>query len=531
MSQSQPTGYKIWEPLLLAIVAVIGMVAGAKLADKSTLVSQDRSSAGSGQIAEIVRFIEEQYVDEINSGELMETAVESILKELDPHSGYISPDELQEINEKMNGEFDGIGVQFHIVKDSLVILFVSVDGPAEKAGVKAHDRIVEADGMNLVGLNSDDDQDRLIRRLRGTKGTTLNVRVARQGVDSLLSFDIERDVIPIESVVTGYMLTDNTGYIKVNHFSSHTYGEFMTHLENLADNESFEHLVIDLRQNPGGYLKEAINILSQLFDDKGKLLVYTEGEHARKMEYESTGKPYYDVDNVAILIDDGSASASEIIAGAIQDHDRGIIIGSRSYGKGLVQEQFKLQNGGALRLTVARYYTPSGRCIQRPYDSEVSVNGGTNSDSDSDTTVYKTSNGRVVQSSGGIEPDFEVDPRFDWYDGTAYVTYETMLEYMFYGFEDTYTSSDESIDEYLSGFTSSDLMREDFAEYIGMDENHEDLDLFEADWNRVYTMLKAMACSYRFGYDAWYKVMNAEDPVVFKAIDLVEEDLRTTLKY
>ena len=516
---------------MLAIVAVIGMVAGAKLATKSDLVSQDRSSAGSGQIAEIVRFIEEQYVDEINSGELMEKAVESILKELDPHSGYISPDELEEINEKMNGEFDGIGVQFHILKDSLVILFVNPEGPADKAGIKAHDRIVEADGMHLVGVNKDDDENRLIRRLRGKKGTILNVKVARHGIDSLLSFDIERDVIPIESVVTSYMLTDNTGYIKVNHFSSHTYGEFMSELESLADNESFEHLVIDLRQNPGGYLKEAINILSQLFKEKGKLLVYTEGEHARKMEYESTGKPYYDVDNVAVLIDDGSASASEIIAGAIQDHDRGIIIGTRSYGKGLVQEQFKLQNGGALRLTVARYYTPSGRCIQRPYESEVSVSNGLPESGEQDTVVYKTSNGRVVESSGGIEPDFEVEPRFDWYGGKAYVTYDQMLEYMFYGFEDTYQGSEESLDDYLTNFTQSDELLTDFAQFIGVPEGHEDRDSLDADWSRVYTMLRAMASSYRYGYDSWYQVMNSEDPVVFKALDLVEEDLRTTLKY
>ena len=486
-------------------------------------------TGGSGQISEIVRFIEEQYVDEIDSGELMEKAVRSVLEELDPHSGYISPEEVKEINEKMNGHFDGIGVQFHILRDSIVVLFANEGGPADKAGIQAHDRIVTADGTPITGEVLSLNEEELVSRLRGPKGSAVEVQVVRQGVDSLMTFKIIRDKIKIESVVAGYMLDEDTGYIKLTRFSSSTYREFMSVLERMSQSQNFEHLVIDLRDNPGGYLKEAVNILSQLFPDKGKLLVYTEGDHSKRMEYKSSGQPFYDVDNIVVLIDGGSASASEIVAGALQDHDRGVIMGTRSYGKGLVQEQFGLRNGGALRLTVARYYTPSGRCIQQPYENDVSLNGTGHDPSDS--TVYKTTNGRIVEADGGIEPDIEVPPRFDWYGGTAYVTYEQMLEFMFYSFDDHYDEDvHRDLKTYLVDFDSETELKERFSEFMIANEVEIDTDRLTADWERVYTMLQAMACSYRFGYEAWHKVVNLNDPVVLKALEIIEEDRRTTLK-
>ena len=220
MSQSTPSGYKIWEPLLLAIVAIVGMVAGSKMTLRTE--SAAVKTGGSGQISEIVRFIEEQYVDEIDSGELMEKAVRSVLEELDPHSGYISPEEVKEINEKMNGHFDGIGVQFHILRDSIVVLFANEGGPAEKAGIQAHDRIVTADGTPITGEVLSLNEEELVSRLRGPKGSAVEVQVVRQGVDSLMTFKIIRDKIKIESVVAGYMLDEDTGYIKLTRFSSST---------------------------------------------------------------------------------------------------------------------------------------------------------------------------------------------------------------------------------------------------------------------------------------------------------------------
>jgi len=526
MSKSTSTGYKIWEPLLLAIVAVVGLMAGSKMAEKSHGSPIEQAGTNSNQISEIVRFIEEQYVDEINSGELVEKAIESILGELDPHSGYFSPEELRDINEKMAGHFDGIGVQFHVLRDTIVILYVNPDGPADLAGIQAHDRIVHAGGSSLVG--SELKEIDIIDQLRGKKGTTIDVDIARRGVDSLLNYAITRDEIPIESVLAGYMLDESTGYIKVSRFSSTTFREFMSSLERMVEEDEAENLVIDLRDNPGGYLKEAVNILSQLFDEKGKLLVYTEGEHARRMEYKTTGNPFYRVDNIVVLIDGSSASASEIVAGAIQDHDRGVILGSKSYGKGLVQEQYPLNNGGALRLTVARYFTPSGRCIQRPYETDVSVDK--NSEFDPDSTIFKTEFGRVVEADGGIDPDFEVPAKFNWYDKHVYVTYTQMLEYMFYGFEPVYQDHHVTLKAYLNDFPSSSDVKADFMDFIEMRSDDENFEKFENDWDRVYTMLKAMAASHRFGYEAWFKVVNMEDPVVTRALEIVKEDLRTTLK-
>jgi carboxyl-terminal processing protease len=526
MSQTTKSGYKIWEPLLLAIVAVVGMIAGSKMATKSHGAPGTMSSTNAGQIGEIVRFVEEQYVDEINSGELVENAIESILGELDPHSGYFSPKELLKINEKMAGHFDGIGVQFHVLRDTIVILFVNPGGPADQAGMIAHDRVVTADGSSVVG--PDKDESAIIEQLRGKKGSTVQVEVLRRGVDSLVSMDIVRDEIAIESVLAGYMLDESTGYIKLSRFSSTTYREFMSSLEVMVEEQGATNLVIDLRDNPGGYLKEAVNILSQLFDEKGKLLVYTEGEHAKRMDYKTTGIAYYKIENLVVLINGGTASASEIIAGAIQDHDRGVIVGTKSYGKGLVQEQYPLNNGGALRLTVARYYTPSGRCIQRPYESELAIDS--ESDEELDSTIFKTSYGRVVEADGGIDPDIEVPARYDWYDESVYVSYSEMLDYLFYGFETVYQDHHVTLEAYLRDFPTSEELKNDYTEYASLERDGEDFDQFEADWDRVYTMLKAMAASYRFGYDAWYRVVNDEDPVIIRAMEIVKEDLRTTLK-
>ncbi len=526
MSDQTTSGYKIWEPLLLAIVAVVGMIAGSKMAEKSHGHPNEYTGANAGQIGEIVRFIEEQYVDEVDSGELVKKAIESILGELDPHSGYFSPKELLDINEKMAGHFDGIGVQFHVLRDTIVILYVNPDGPADLAGIQSHDRIIGADGVSM--LNKELDEAEIIAQLRGKKGTTIDVEVVRRGVDSIISYSIVRDEIPINSVLAGYMLDESTGYIKLKRFSSTTYREFMSVIEDMVEEKDAINLVIDLRDNPGGYLKEAVNILSQLFSEKGKLLVYTEGEHAKRMEYKSTGNPFYHVENLIVLIDGSSASASEIIAGAIQDHDRGVILGSRSYGKGLVQEQYPLKNGGALRLTVARYFTPSGRCIQRPYENHIAVDNG--SDEEIDSTVFTTTYGRVVEADGGIEPDIEVPARFDWYDEDLYVTYGEMIEYMFYGFESVYQDYHVTLEAYLQDFTSSAEMQSDFANFIAIIPGDENFENFQADWDRVNTLLKAMAASYHFGYEAWFKVVNMDDPVVVRALEIVKQDLRTTLK-
>ncbi|NRA49611.1 MAG: S41 family peptidase, partial [Phaeodactylibacter sp.] len=368
---SAPNKFSIWLPLLFAIVLVTGMLLGMRM--QSTMpkmvVEQEETGVegiGQGKIEEILRYVEAKYVDDVDKEALTEEVIDDLLSKLDPHSNYISAEELMAVNEQLKGNFDGIGVEFMLLEDTIVVVTPLVGGPSESAGILSGDRIVQIADSTIagVGMNSDD----IIRMLRGEKGTDVEIGILRGNETELRRFTVTRDEIPMNSVDVAYMLDETTGYIKVNRFSATTYEEFMKALEGLVENQDMEDLVLDLRHNPGGYLQQATNMLSQLFRDKDKLLVYTEGDAVSRSEYSSTGRNFFDVEDVVVLIDEGSASASEIVAGAIQDHDRGVIVGRRSFGKGLVQEQYKLRDGAALRLTVARYYTPSGRSIQKPYD-------------------------------------------------------------------------------------------------------------------------------------------------------------------
>jgi carboxyl-terminal processing protease len=290
-------------------------------------------------------------------------------------------------------------------------------------------------------------------------------------------------------------------------------------------------LIIDVRQNPGGYLKEAVNILSQLFEEKDLVLVYTEGEHAPRAEYHTTGKPFYSVSNIVVLVDEGSASASEILAGALQDHDRGVVIGTPTYGKGLVQEQYALSNGGALRLTVARYYTPSGRLIQKPYSNGDAVEQ--NGQEKEDTSTYYTRGGREVNGSGGITPDIIVEQDFDWNDARFMQLYNHVLEYAIHGYQKE--SDYESPDDLMTRFPPGEEVAGDLLGYFK--RRHADaaqiIDstfLFQNS-DHTRTLLMGMLGSTKFGHDSWFEIMNNTDPVVQKAIEVIKTDRRTSLKF
>ena len=313
------------------------------------------STIGQGKLEELIRYIESRYVDEVNKDELVKEAIDNILYQLDPHSNYISAEQLKEVNEQLEGSFDGIGIEFVVVDDTVMVVAALSGGPAEGAGILSGDKIVQIEDSLTIGKNID--YEGVLTKLKGEKGSKIKLGVLRGLEKSIRKFTLTRDKISVHSVEVAYMLDDLTGYIKINRFSANTYDEFMKNLEKLVDEKGMKHLVIDLRQNPGGYMQEATNILSQLFKEKDKLLVYTKGKNVPRNDYKSTGRTFYDVENIAVLTDEGSASAS------------GVIIGRRSFGKGLVQEQYRLRDGSAIRLTVARYFTPSGRCIQKPYES------------------------------------------------------------------------------------------------------------------------------------------------------------------
>lgn len=438
--------YNIWQPLLLSIMMIMGMVLGYKMndADNPPLIqgiNSEESAAltGSGRVEEIIRFVDSRYVDEVNDQDLVESAITTVLDQLDPHSVYIAPEYMKSINDSMEGKFKGIGIESYYIDDTVNIISVIKDSPADKAGLKTFDQIIAVNDSTVAGKGLQFSE--ISEMLRSTEADKeLIIRKYDSRTDERITINI--DDIPLKSVEVAYMVNETTGLIKVERFSSKTYTEFMEALEEMVENQNLQDLIIDLRDNPGGYLPETTNILSQLIREKDKLLVYTEGKANDRVDYKTTGKSFFKVDRIAVLINENSASGSEILAGAIQDWDRGLVIGRRTFGKGLVQEQYPLSNGGAIRLTVARYYTPTGRSIQQPYDNlqeyhDVSRRYLADTVEVADSLKYYTKLlNREVYASGGIYPDIYVpitdgdqDPGlFDIINKTPEWTYEQLRD-------------------------------------------------------------------------------------------------------
>lgn len=381
----------------------------------------------SQKYASLLQIINFAYVDTLNEADLVEKAIIATLKEMDPHSQYISKYDLKNANEPLEGNFDGIGISFQIYKDTILIISPVPGGPAEKLGLMAGDKIVRINNESATG--SVVDNNYVFKRLRGDKGTLVDVSVKRKGRKKLIDYTIKRDRIPINSIDAEFMATPDIGYIKLNRFSRTTMDEFRMSIGDLKD-KGMESLILDLRGNSGGYLDVAIDLADE-FLGPGKLVLFTEGQASPLRKYKSSFRGGFEKGKVVVLIDEGSASASEIVAGALQDWDRALIVGRRSFGKGLVQRPFYLPDSSVIRLTVARYYTPTGRCIQKPYslgyedyyhDLEERLNGGELTNPNNidfpDSLKYTTPNNRVVYGGGGIMPDV-----FVAWDSTQYTDY------------------------------------------------------------------------------------------------------------
>ncbi len=404
---------KIYIPVLLAIALVTGIFIGNRLNRNSG--NNIPATSNVNKFDAIVNLIQNAYVDSISTDSLIEKTIPQLLKNLDPHTTYIPAKEMVGVEEEMRGNFGGIGVQFSIQNDTVMVVDVISGGPSSKLGIMPGDRIVTVNDTSLVvkGLKN----EKVLSKLRGEKGTKVEVGIKRKGFKDLISFTITRGDIPIYSVDVNYMIDPTTGYIKVSRFGEQTYEEFMDGMKAL-DQQGMKNVIVDLRGNPGGYLNAVIKMVNE-FLDKGELIVYTEGNSQARKTFQADSRGIYRDKGITVLIDDFSASASEIFAGAIQDNDRGWIVGRRSFGKGLVQEQIPFNDGSAVRLTVARYYTPSGRCIQKPYDKgndeyykdimERAIHGEfqkVDSIKYSDTVKYKTLSGRIVHGGGGVMPDY-----------------------------------------------------------------------------------------------------------------------------
>ncbi len=550
--ENTPTPKKLntWLPLLFSLMLVAGMLIGTRMQSNPPTVAAIEvpkkedlppSTIGQGKLEELIRYIESRYVDAVNKDKLVKEAIDNILLQLDPHSNYISAEQLKEVNEQLEGSFDGIGIEFVVVDDTVMVVAALTGGPAAGAGILSGDKIVQIEDSLTIGQNIN--YEGILSKLKGEKGSQITLGILRGWEKKLRNYTITRDKISVHSVEVAYMLDDLTGYIKINRFSANTYEEFMKSLEKLVDEKDMEHLVIDLRQNPGGYMQEATNILSQLFSEKGKLLVYTEGKNVPRNDYKSTGRTFYDINNIAVLTDEGSASASEILAGAIQDWDRGVIIGRRTFGKGLVQEQYRLRDGSAIRLTVARYYTPSGRCIQKPYagredyddDMAVRIENGELYDghkvAHEDTTKFFTDAGRIVYGGGGIEPDVFV-PLDSVLLNPYFIRLNQHVPSFAFRYLQTHRADLEkySMEDFSAKYKVSDAMAAEFLDFAvtrGEKRN-------ERQWPKVKDKLK-MSIKAGIARLLWFDqgyhyVLNEADPFIKKAKQVVRQENPLSLK-
>ncbi len=359
------------------------------------------------------------YVDSVNEAKLVEDAIRGMLSKLDPHSSYSTPQQVKELNEPLNGNFEGIGVQFNMMEDTLIVIQPVSNGPSERVGIIAGDRIVSVNDTAIAGVKMS--KEEIMKRLRGPKGTKVELDVVRSGITDTLSFTVTRDKIPVHSIDAVYMIRPGVGFIRIGNFGATTHQEFLSGLDKLKK-EGMQHLILDLQENGGGYLKAAVDIANE-FLQKNDLIVYTEGRKAPRMNYTANGKGVFMDGKVVVLVDGYTASAAEIVTGAVQDQDRGVVVGRRSFGKGLVQRPIDLPDGSMIRLTVAHYYTPSGRCIQKPYkkgdtkdyamDMLNRLKSGELTNADSvhfaDSLKYETlREHRTVYGGGGIMPDYFV---------------------------------------------------------------------------------------------------------------------------
>lgn len=523
-------------PLIMAVCVIIGIMIGSFYANHFSGNRLNIINSGSNRLSNLLHLIDDQYVDKVNIDSLVDVAIPQILADLDPHSVYISAKDAQAVADDLKGSFSGVGIEFTIRKDTIHVQNVVKNGPAQRAGILAGDKIVSVDGKPFVGKIVTNEE--AMRRLKGPKDTKVKLGVMRYGQKAVKYFTVTRGDIPQKSITATYMLDKNTGYIKVKSFGETTYPEMLIALAKLSQ-EGFTNLVIDLRDNTGGYMNSAIQMANE-FLPKNKLIVYTIGRKSPRQDFPSDGHGSYQKIPLVVLINEGSASASEIFAGAMQDNDRATIIGRRSFGKGLVQQQLSFPDGSMIRLTIARYYTPSGRCIQKPFTA------GDNKDYEEDLLTryqhgeffsqdsikhhgpaYHTSIGRTVYGGGGITPDIFVAE--DTLGMTSYYKQAAMsgliLQYAF-----TYTDNNRpKLNTYkdmmsLSKYLVSQNTVEQFAAYADRNglkrrnlmirKSHKLLERF-INSRIIYNMLDD---------EAWTEYINADDPTIAKALSVFREN-------
>ncbi len=523
--------YNVWQPMLLSVMMIMGMVLGYKMndADNPPLIQgidMDESSAlsGSGRVEEIIRFVDTRYVDDVDDNALVESAISTVLDQLDPHSVYIAPEYMKSINDSMEGRFKGVGIESYYLDDTVNIISVIKDSPADKAGLERFDQLIAINDSLVAGKGLPFSEISEMLRDEEVQKEVL-VHKYNTRVDEKVELGLAE--IPLKSVEISYMINENVGLIKIDRFSSKTYKEFMEALEDLVENHNLSHLIIDLRDNPGGYLPETTNILSQLMKEKDRLLVYTEGKANDRIDYTTTGKSFFNVDRIAVLIDENSASGSEILAGALQDWDRGLVVGRRTFGKGLVQEQYPLSNGGAIRLTVARYYTPTGRSIQQPYDNlrdyhDVSNRYSSDTIQIIDSLKYYTKLlGREVYGSGGIYPDVYVPISAVDEDPGLIGILSQVPEWTYTQLRDKKLKYEGTVDQFSSWELPQEVM-DVFNVYINSQSIQYSAGYLSQYKSEIRKEIKSQVARILFGDIAENKVLNQGDKAMEEALKYVQ---------
>lgn len=527
----KPTYQPLWIPVVLAAAVIVGMFFGLRFPNNNKVAENDR------KLNAILNLIAQNYVDTTNLNDLIELSIPEILGYLDPHTTYFTAEDLQAANDDLNGSFSGIGISFVMVNDTIGVVEVISGGPSEKVGLMAGDKIVTIDDSVATGSTMTNSE--VMKRLRGSKGSKVKLGIKRQNTAKTLTFTVTRGDIPVNSVDAYYMIDKTTGYVKVNQFGRQTYDEFITAMASLNE-EGAERYIIDLRGNGGGFMEIAVLMVNE-FLPIDQPIVFTKGRDERKdTELWSDGNGSFQDAEVAVLIDEFSASASEIFAGALQDNDRGLIVGCRSFGKGLVQNEFMLPDQSAIRLTIARYYTPSGRCIQKDYKEgmlnyekevlERYMNGelySRDSMKIDKSQVFTTKFGRTVYGGGGIVPDIFVAR-----DTTGITSYYIdianagLLQRYAFNYCNEHRKSLSNMkdyNEFLSTAPSDEALLKDFADYASRNGIAPRWYYINLSRDVIVTNLKALIARDTFGSQAFYPIVNRQDNTVLAALKALNQ--------
>ena len=537
---------KSLKALLLAAVCLVSVAATAQIQPNRPQQPQTKGQLNAQKLASTLYLIENFYVDTANIDKVTEDAIVAALKELDPHSAYISKKDVEKANEPLVGSFEGIGVTFQLIRDTITVISPTAGGPSEKVGIMAGDQIIKIDGEDAFGKKVDNEY--VAKHLRGKKGSKVTVGVKRGSDKELLDFEIIRDKIPLNSINAAYMLDNHVGYIKLDRFAQESTTEFKEALAKLQA-QGMESLIFDLRGNTGGYLNTAIELVDQ-FITENKLIVFTEGINSPRQEWRSSKSGLYTIGKLIVLIDEGSASASEIFSGAMQDHDRGVVIGRRSFGKGLVQRPFNLPDGSQIRLTTSRYHTPSGRCIQRPYENGVEdyakemtkrLEHGEYFHADSihfpDSLKYKTDGGRTVYGGGGIMPDIfiPVDTSFNSKLYTNLVRKGALNRFTT---DHALKHRDDIKAEYgdFKNFNKKFEVGQDLVEGLKKAAEEAKVEWNDEQFKRsekfILLQMKALIARNVWETQQYYEVMSSIDPGIRKAMEILgnEKEYKRILK-